>query len=58
MHLCSINIAQSYIKERKKERKKERQKIDDLLVLATCLSGTLAMLYSKVNVPVTHGSTR
>jgi len=34
------------------------QKIDDLPILATCRSGTLAMLSSKVNGPVTHGSTR
>ena len=40
-------------------RKEERsQKIDDLPVLATCRSGTLAMLSSKVNGPVAHGSTR
>ena len=38
-----------------KERKKESQKID---VLATCRSGTLAMLFSKVNGPVAHGSTQ
>ena len=40
--------------QRKKERKKESQKIDDLPVLATCRSGTLAMLSSKVNGPVAH----
>ena len=34
------------------------QKIDNLPVLATCRSGTLAMLSSKVNGPVAHGSTR
>ena len=41
-------------------RKEEErsQKIDDLPVLATCRSGTLAMLSSKVNGPVAHGSTR
>ena len=34
---------------REKERKQERsQKIDDLPILATCQSGTLAMLSSKV----------
>ena len=43
----------------KREKKEERsQKIDDLPVLATCRSGTLAMLSSKVNSPVAHGSTR
>ena len=39
-------------------RKKESQKIDDLPVLATCRSATSAMLSSKVNGPVAHGSTR
>ena len=39
-------------------RKKGSQKIDDLPVLATCQSGTLAMLSSKVNGPLAHGSTR
>ena len=42
--------------ERKKEE--ESQKIDDLPVLATRRSGTSAMLSSKVNGPVAHGSTR
>ena len=35
-----------------RRKKKESQKIDDLPVLATCRSGTLAMLSSKVNGPV------
>ena len=41
------------------ERIKGRsQKIDDLhLISATCQSGTLAMLSSKVNSPFTHEST-
>ena len=34
------------------------QKIDNLPVLETCRSGTSAMLSSKVNGPVAHGSTR
>ena len=35
------------------ERKKERsQKIDNLPVLATCQSGTVAMLSCKVNGPI------
>ena len=42
----------------KREKKEESQKIDDLPVLATCRSGTLAMLSSKVKRPVAHGSTR
>ena len=37
-------------------KKKESQKIDNLPVLATRRSGTLAMLSSKVNGPVAHGS--
>ena len=42
--------------ERKKE---ESQKIDDLPgVLETCQSGTLAILCSKVNGPVAHGSAQ
>ena len=40
------------------DRQKECQKIDDLPVLATCRSGTLVMLSSKVNGLVAHGSTR
>ena len=42
------------------ERKSEvrSRKIDDSPDLATCRSGTLAMLPSKVNSPVAHGSTR
>ena len=39
-------------------RTEESQKIDDLPVLATRRSGTSAMLSSKVNGPVAHGSTR
>ena len=39
-------------------RKKESQKIDDLPVLATCRSGTSAMLSSTSNGPIAHGSTR
>ena len=67
--LCIIVIASAVIlllrqrKERtkkKEERKKEEssQKIDDLPVVATCRSGTLVMLSSKVNGPVAHGSTQ
>ena len=41
-----------------KESKKESQKIDDLLVLVTCRSGTSAMLSSEVNGPIAQGSTR
>ena len=40
-----------------RKEEEESQKIDDLPVLATCRSGTLAILSSKVNGPVAHGST-
>ena len=43
--------------ERRKKKKEESQKIDNLPVLATCRSSTSAMLSSKVNGPVAHGST-
>ena len=36
----------------------EEEKVDNLLVSATCQYGTLAMLSSKVNGPVAHGSTQ
>jgi len=51
------SLADSYTDRRKKKKKEERQKIDDLPVLATCRSGTLVMLSSKVNGPVAHGTT-
>ena len=35
----------------------ESQKLDDLPVVATCQSGTLAMLSSEVNSSVAHEST-
>ena len=51
--------ADSYTDIRKKKKKKElSQKIDDLPILATRRAGTSAMLSSKVNGPVAHGSTR
>ena len=50
------SLADSYIDRRKKE---ESEKIaDDLHVLATCRSGTSAMLSSTSNGPIAHGSTR
>ena len=49
------SLADSHTDGRKK---KESQKIDDLSVLATRRSGTSAMLSSKVDGPVAHGSTR
>ena len=38
--------------------KKESQNIDDLPGLATCQSGTSAMLSGEVNAPIVHGSAR
>ena len=32
--------------------------IEDISILATCWSGTSAMLSSDINVPVVHDSTR
>ena len=43
--------------EEEEEEKEESQKINDLSVLATCQSGTSAMLSSEVNDPIAHGST-
>ena len=37
------------------ENRRRNQKRDDLAILATCRSGTLAMLSNKVNCPVGHG---
>ena len=42
----------------KEERRKSEDTIGDLSVLATCQSGTLVIISSEVNGPVTHGSTR
>ena len=42
----------------KEERREKNQKIDNLPVLATCRSGTLAMFSSNVNCPVAHESTQ
>ena len=40
------------------KKKQKSQKIDDLPVLATCQSGTLEILSSKVNGPVSNGNTQ
>ena len=39
------------------EGRGKKSEIDNLPVLATCWSGTVVMLFSKVKGPVTHGST-
>ena len=58
LHLDHCNSFSIYCAIVAEKRKKERsQKIDNLPVLATCRSGTLAMLSSKVNGPFSHGST-
>ena len=50
LHLDRCNSFSRYCAIVAEKRKKERtQKIDNLPVLATCRSGTLAMLSSKVN---------
>ena len=41
-----------------RRKKKESQKIEDLPVLATCRSGTSAMLSSKLNGPIAPGTTQ
>ena len=46
-HICTFNYCLG----------RRSQKIDDLLILVTCRSGTLAILSNKVNGPVAHGST-
>ena len=46
------------VREEEEEEEELSQKIDDLPVLATHRSRTSAMLSSKVNGPVAHGSTR
>ena len=43
--------------EEEEEEEERSQKIDDLPVLATRRAGTSAMLASKVNSPLAHGST-
>ena len=40
------------------KKKEDSQKIDDWLVLVTCRYSTSAIISSKVNGPVAHGSTR
>ena len=52
-----VCFQEKYYKVCTKEKERS-QKIDDLPVSATRRSGTSVMLSSKVNSPVTHGSTR
>ena len=52
---CRASLADSYTYGKQSEVRS--QKIDDLSVLATRWSGTSAMLSSKVDCPVAHGST-
>ena len=53
-----IVLAWLTVTRTEERRKKESQKIEDLSILATRRSGTSAMLSSKVDGPVAHGSTR
>ena len=48
-HCKSFNC---YVLATLKDKERRRSEIDDLPVLPTCWSGTLALLSSKVNVPV------
>ena len=52
------SLADSSTDRRKKKEEEESQKIDDLLVLATCRSGTSAMFSRKIKCPIDRGSTR
>ena len=54
----SFSRYRASLADRRKKEEERSQKIDDLPVLETRQSGTLAMLSSKVNGPVAHGSTR
>ena len=60
-HLNNCNSFSHYcgsLADAKERMKEESQKIDDLPILATCQSGTLVILSSKVNGPIAHESTR
>ena len=53
--IASAAIVLAWLRTKEEERS---QKINELSVLVTCRSDTLAMLFSEVNSPVAHGSTR
>ena len=53
--IASAAIVLAWLRMKEEERS---QKIDELSVLVTCWSDTLAMLFGEVNSPVAHGSTR
>ena len=58
-HLNRCNSFSHYhVSLASKTKKEKSQKIDDLPVLATCWSVTLAILSSQVNGSVAHESTR
>ena len=52
--IASAAIVLAWLRTKEEERS---QKINELSVLVTCRSDTLAMLFSEVNSPVAHGST-
>ena len=56
--IASTIIVLAWLKDGEERRRRKSEKIDDLPVLATCWSGTLAILSSEGNVSVAHGSTR
>ena len=56
--IASTVIVLAWLKDTEERRRKESQKIEDLPVLETCRSGTLAILFSKDNGPVAHGSAQ
>ena len=51
-HCNSFSHYHAIVLEKRRRKKERSQKIDDLPILATCRSGTSAMLSSKVNGPV------
>ena len=60
LHVRNVYIHNAKYESHKEEEEEEEesQKIDDLPVLVTHRSRTSAMLSSKVNGPVAHGSSR
>ena len=56
--LNCCNSYSSYFAVVLEDSQEESQKIDNLAILATCWSGTSAMLSSEVDGPVTYGSTQ
>ena len=53
----SFSLYRASLAYTERKEKGRSQKIDDLPVLVTCQAGASAMLSSKVNGAVVHGST-